>query len=374
MTDVAPGSPKIHSGLAAREFSSTTPAPDRDVSVIEMLSVLLRRWRLVAGLPLLVAVITGIVSLVTRATYTATATFVPEVRTQSRLPGTVTTLAGQLGLPLGTDPSQSPRFYAQVAHSRELLERLLLTRFPGKPAEAPVSDSTTLLRLIQVKGRDHADSLARGVRELDDLIAVRVDLQTNIIRLSADARSPDLAAAVANRLVEYLNDFNTKTRQSQARERRKFVEQRVVAAAQELGGAEEAVKTFYERNHGWQQAPELVFEEARLRRQVTISQEVYLTLKREYETARIEEVNDTPVFTVIEAAIPPQERSRPRRTLQVLLALVVGTLISVPWAFAAQHFERARHDGDADYREFSALLERVRGDLSRVVLPFRRRP
>ena len=41
--------------------------------------------------------------------------------TQSRLPGTVTTLAGQLGLPLGTDPSQSPRFYAQVAHSRELL-------------------------------------------------------------------------------------------------------------------------------------------------------------------------------------------------------------------------------------------------------------
>ena len=48
MTDVAPGSPKIHSGLAAREFSSTTPAPDRDVSVIEMLSVLLRRWRLVA--------------------------------------------------------------------------------------------------------------------------------------------------------------------------------------------------------------------------------------------------------------------------------------------------------------------------------------
>ena len=36
----------------------------------------------------------------------------------------------------------------------------------------------------------------------------------------------DLAAAVLRRLVSYLNDFNTQTRQSQARERRKFTEQR----------------------------------------------------------------------------------------------------------------------------------------------------
>src|SRR2546430_5980201 len=41
----------------------------------------------------------------------------------------------------------------------------------------------------------------------------------------------------------------------------------------ELRRAEEAVKTFYERNRGWQQAPELVFEEARLRRQVTLRSE-----------------------------------------------------------------------------------------------------
>src|SRR2546430_10409083 len=88
----------------------------------------------------------------------------------------------------------------------------------------------------------------------------------------------------------------------------------------ELRRAEEAVKTFYERNRGWQQAPELVFEEARLRRQVNIGQEVYLTLKREYETARIEEVNDTPVITVIDTAVPPERRTSPQRALPVILA------------------------------------------------------
>lgn len=340
--------------------------------MIELLSALLDRWRLVVGLPLLFAVLTAIVSLMLPATYTATTMFVPEVRTQSRLPSNVASLAGQLGLPLATEPSQSPRFYAEVTRSRELLERLLLTQFPGNPGAVGPADSVSLLRLLRLGGRDAADSLSRGVAKLAELIAVRVDNQTNIIRLSVDARRPDLAAAIANRLLEYLNDFNAKTRQSQARERRKFVEQRVAAAGAELAQAEEAVKTFYERNHGWQQAPELVFEEARLRRQVTISQEVYLTLKREYETARIEEVNDTPVFTVIDTAVPPKQRSRPRRTLQVMLALVLGTLISVPSAFVAQYFRRARLDQDPDYRELTAVLQRVRREVVRAVRPLRR--
>ena len=80
------------------------------------------------------------------------------------------------------------------------------------------------------------DSLERGARRLAGLIAVGVDAQTNIVTLKVQSRYPDLAAAVANRLVAYLNDFNTLSRQSQARERRKFTEQRVAAGEQESVG------------------------------------------------------------------------------------------------------------------------------------------
>ena len=52
--------------------------------------------------------------------------------------------------------------------------------------------------------------------------------------------------------------------------------------------AEEQLRGFYERNRSWQQSPQLTFDEGRLRRQVEIRQEVYLTLRREYETARVE--------------------------------------------------------------------------------------
>jgi len=339
-----------------------------DISLVGALNMVLHRWRVAFGLPLIVAAITGLVSLLLPPTYTARTTFVPEVRSQNRLPSGLVGLAGQLGVSIGADPSQSPRFYGDVVRSRELLERTLLSRYPDphphRPAGDGVADSATLLRILEVDGHNPADSLARGVKRLDDLITVRVDPQTSIVLVTVDARYAALAAAVANRLVAYLNEFNTKKRQSQARERRRFSEERVAAADSELRRAEDAVKTFYERNRGWQQAPERVFEEARLRRQVTVSQELYLTLKREYETAQIEEVNDTPVITVIDAAVAPQERSQPRPALWMVVALLVGGMVSISWALAATYVERARGSAEVEYRELARMLQGARRSIA----------
>jgi len=337
------------------------------LTLVGALNILLRRLPIVAGVPLTVTLLAVLGSFLVPATYTAATSFVPEARTQNRMPTGIAGLASQLGVPLGTEPTESPQFYADVLRSRQLLERVLLSRYATTGLGAPASDSTTLLRILRVKGRDGADSLARGVKKLTKLISIRVDYQTNIVTLGVDARDPIIAAGVANRLVEFLNEFNTKQRQSQARERRRFTEERVATADSELRRSEDAVKTFYERNRGWQQAPELVFQEGRLRRQVDVSQEVYLTLKREHEAARIEEVNDTPVITVIDPAKPPPRPSAPKRPLIALLGLVLGGMVGVFWAFAAAYADDMRRDEDAEYREMRGLLQRFRRKAARLV-------
>ena len=346
-----------------------TPAPGSDeVSLVGVLNTILRRWRLVFGLPLLVAVLTGLVALVVPPTFSATTTFVPEQRSQNRLPTALVGLAGQLGVSIGADPSQSPRFYGDLLRSRELLERVLLSRYPDPRGNA---DSTTLLRILEVDGKNPSDSLARGVKRLDELLTVRVDAQTNVVRLIVSARHADLAADIANRLVTLLNEFNMQKRQSQARERRRFSEERAAAADSALRRAEAGIKTFYDRNREWQQSSNLVFEENRLRRQVSMNQELYLTLKREYETARIEEVNDTPVITIIDTAVVPQRRSQPRPLLWMTLAFLVGGMVSMSWALAVTYSERSRGSAEADYRELSSLLrsarQRVAGNLRRIL-------
>ncbi|MGH7545618.1 MAG: GNVR domain-containing protein, partial [Gemmatimonadota bacterium] len=256
-----------------------------------------------------------------------------------------------------------PQFYAQVVKSREILDRVLQSRFADPRGAHNPPDSASLLRILEVRGAALADSLHAGRKALEERVSVRVDNQTNIVTLSVDSRHPALAADVANRFVLYLNEFNAKTRQSQARERRRFVEEQVAAAERDLRGAEEELKTFYERNRSYQQSPQLVFEEGRLRRQVEIRQEVYLTLKREYETAKIEEVNDTPVITVVASAVPPQEKSKPKRLLLVVLALVLSGMVSVFWAFGAEYVDRMRREDEGEYREFRGLVGRMRDDV-----------
>jgi uncharacterized protein involved in exopolysaccharide biosynthesis len=315
-------------------------------SLLELARTWTKHRRATVGLPLLVALLTGIVSLVVRPTYTATTTFVPEASPQGgRLPAGLAGLATQFGISLGGEASKSPKFYAEVVRSRELMERVLLSNYadPRLPQNAP-ADSTTLLRILGVKGRDSADSLYRGVKKLNDLLAVSVNTATGIVSVSVDAHYPGLAATVANRFVEYLNAFNAQYRQSQAREQRKFVEQRLADGERELRTAEEALRTFYERNRSWQQSPQLMFEEGRLKRQVEIRQELYLSLKREYETARIQEVNDTPVITVIDAATAPVNKSKPKRALLVVIAFVLGAMMGTFWAAGVEYLEAARRE------------------------------
>ena len=339
--------------------SIVAPEFEDERSVLEILNVLLKRWRVVLGFPFVVAVVVVGISFLVPPTFTATTSFVPEMRSEGGLPGGLGALAGQLGISLGGEASQSPRFYAEVSKSRGILDRLLLSRYADPRKGREIGDSTTLLTILQRGGRNGVDSLERGARKLAGLIAVGVDAQTNIVTLKVQSQYPALAAALANRLVAYLNDFNTLSRQSQARERRKFTEQRVAAGEHELRDAEEALKRFYQANRSWQQSPQLVFEEGQLRRQVDLRQELYRTLQREYETARIQEVNDTPVITVIDLAVVPQRRSGPTRRLWALAAFVLSGVFAVSWAFSAEALGRARRAQDGRYRDLATTARDV---------------
>jgi uncharacterized protein involved in exopolysaccharide biosynthesis len=351
----------------------TTDTPPRpaefqdDVTLLEILNVLVTRWRSVIGFPLTVTGIVVAASFLVPPTYTAVTSFVPEVRSPSRLPAGLAGLAGQFGVGLGIDASQSPRFYADVAKSREILDRLLLSRYPDPRTSHEPQDSTTLLDILRPGGSNPADSLERGTKKLARLLSVEVSAQTNIVTVKADSRYSNLAAAIANQLVAYLNKFNTETRQSQARERRKFIEQRVAQGERDLHDAEEALKAFYQANRSWQQSPHLMFEEGRLRRQVEVRQELYLTLRREYETARIEEVNDTPVITVIDSAVVPQRKSSPTHRLWAVVALLLSGMFGTFWAFGAEYMKRARREQEEPYRHLESALRNVRAQLGQGV-------
>jgi len=353
------------------EFTHHADPPQRadrdEVSILELISVVVRRWRILA---VAIGTSCGLAvgyALITPPTFTASTTFVPEVQAQRGIPAGLAGLAASFGVSVGAEASQSPRFYAEIFKSRQILVRTLQMRYPSQRGAALPEDSVTLLNLLGQGGKTYADSINRGLRTLGKLISTAIDNQTNIVRVSVDSRDPDLAAAVANRLVDCVNEFNARTRQSKARIQRLFVEGRVADNEQELRSAEEQLKTFYNRNRTWEQSPDLRVEEGRLRRQVDIRQEVLLTLRREYEVARIEEVNDSPVITVIDPAVAPLEKSKPKRVRLVMLAFFLGTGLGLLGALSVEYLDRLRGDGAPEYRELSELTRRFRRDVGEMV-------
>ena len=97
-------------------------------------------------------------------------------------------------------------------------------------------------------------------------------------------------------------------------------------------------------------SPLLTFEYSRLSRQVQLRQEVYQTLTKAHEEARIAEVRDTPVLTVIDSALAPVRPSGPHRIMAeyCLVALIFGGALGVSLAYVAA--ARARHRGRSPLR------------------------
>lgn len=343
-----------------------------EINLLELGNVLLKRWKFVLGFPIAAAVIAAVVALIIPPKFTAYAVFFPEQEAAGLdLPAGIAGLAAQFGVAVPGGGTSSPEFYADVVASRTVRDQVLQARYPDPRSDSP-GDSATLLDILEVKGRTDLERLEEGREELQKMVSADVETETDVVELAVQTRYPALSAAVANRVLDLLNTFNLESRQSNARERRRFMEGRIAQAEAELREAEERLKAFLERNRSFQSSPDLSFQHDRLQRQVRMKEEVVTTLRRSYEEARIQEVKDTPVITVIDRAVPPQEKSSPKRVLIVTVTLLLGGVLAISLAFGQEFMDRARRRDEEEFDELSSRWRSVKSEL-RSLLPRRRR-
>jgi uncharacterized protein involved in exopolysaccharide biosynthesis len=314
-----------------------------DVSLAEVLAPLFRRWKLLVAIPVGCAVFGGLVSLILPPVYTAQTTITPVTSSSSGgLSGTALAslagLAGQLGVSGGGGTTVAPEFFAEVLKSRELLTATLESRF--KDAEARDAERP-LLDIIGIEGKTQPERVSRGVRALAKKIKTRVDRPTGIVILEVKAGDAQLAADVANRMRVILNSFNLERRQSQSREQARFTRERLAEAESELRDAERAELRFLQANREYRGSPLLEFQAGQVKRAVELRQEVYVSLVKAYDEARIAEVRDTPVITTIDSAVAPDVRSSPRPVLNSVIGLLAGAVFALMLVFLLEQRTRA---------------------------------
>lgn len=333
-------------------------------------ALLLGRRRRLLVLSASLAVITLVVGLLLPRTYSARGAFTPQVSTSplSRLAG----LAAQFGvgnLP-GNDQTASPDFYADLVRSEQLRRALVTTEYVVVQGRDTVRG--TLVDFYRINERTPALAREVAVKKLVGDLSVSVNVRTGVVELEARARWPGLALQLVEQTLARLNQFNLETRQSQAASERKFAEISVVQAKNDLREAEDRMQQFLTQNREFRNSPQLTFQNERLQREVDTRQQVYTSLVQSYEQARIEEVRNTPVITVVEAPILPVKPESRLLAFKIVIAMTLGLLLGIGWTLAEDFMSRNRVVDPDGSEQLSMLWRQTKSDLRRPWRLFRR--
>jgi len=326
------------------------------ISLLAVGSALLRYRRTIIALSLLGAAAGLGAGLLSKRVYSARATFIPEEPDNQAISG-LASAAGQFGikLPSAGGSGWGPPIYVELLKSRELLEPIAADALVV-PEEA--RRRIALTDLLHVKARVPALRLERTVRALRKKLTVEEDKKIGGVKLTVTTRWPSVSFAIANRLVRGVNQFNLESRKTQAGAERRFVEELAIDAERILRDAENRLQVFLQRNRGGLVgSPELAMERERLQRDITLRQQRYTSLTQSQEEAKIREVRNTPVITVIEQPRFPVLAEPRHAVTKALLGAVAGAVLGVIIAFLSQRVAGARTAPSQEAREFFELVD-----------------
>jgi uncharacterized protein involved in exopolysaccharide biosynthesis len=88
---------------------------------------------------------------------------------------------------------------------------------------------------------------------------------------------------------------------------------------------------------------------ARQLRDLKFNEVLYGLLLQQYEAAKLDEAKEATVVQVVDKAVPPEKRVKPKRILMVVLAGIIGFFLSVFCAFFMEYRERI--NGNPEDRE-----------------------
>ena len=160
-------------------------------------------------------------------------------------------------------------------------------------------------------------------------------------------------------MYQHLERFNFETRRSAASERREFAARELVRARNELADAEATMRSFLEANRAGLESPRLNFQRQQHQRRIEVLNELYGRLARELQEAKVDEVRDTPVFTVVQQPEPPVYRDFPRRTRMTLAGGLMGGAAAILWIVLAASARSARQLDPAAFAALHGLRRRA---------------
>jgi len=357
---------------------------DDEISLLDLLQTIVDNLRLLVLGPLAVGIAALGISFLIPPTYTAKTQFLPPQQQQSAAAGLLQSLGSLGGLAGAAAGIKNPAdqyiaYMKSNAVKDALIDRFkLMERYSAK---------------LRIDARTALEGKVRIASGKDGLISVEVD-----------DKDPKFAADVANAYVEELRSVLARLAVTEAQQRRLFFEKQLVKAKDNLTAAEQALKvtgisdsvlksnpasavagvaalkaqiTAQEvkvgamRGYLAETAPDFrqaMTELANLRAQLAkqdkaedgngagqgdyisryrdfkYHETLFELFAKQYELARVDEAREGAVIQVLDAAQPPERKSKPKKALIAIIATLASGFALLLFVFVRQALRNAGSD------------------------------
>lgn len=372
-----------------------------EVSVLDILVVLLERKRFIVRFVLGAALLAVVIAVLLPVRYEAKIVLLPPAQNSS----IGSSLLGQLGNmgALGSLASLAGGSLG-LKNPADMYVSLLTSR--------TVEDA--MIKRFGLMQEYHAKRISEARKEFERRTTAVAGTKDGLIRLTVEDHDPNRAAELANGYVEEFRKLSASLAITEAARRRLFFEQQVEQSKENLTAAEDAMTKTQQSTGVLQidsQARALIESAAVLRAQVVAKEvqiegmrsfatddnpnlvlakqelaalqaqlarvagsqsdagsdinlskgrvtgsgmeylrryrdlkyqeTVFELLAKEYEVAKLDEAREGSIIQVVDAAVPPDTKSSPHRTLIVLGATILAFFVAVFWVWLRKNMDSA---------------------------------
>jgi len=310
------------------------------------------------------AIIGVFVAILTPNVYTATSIMVPQTGAKSQ--SSLSSLASLAGVDLGmTESSElSPVIYPQIVNSIPFKLELMNTPVNFSNFDKPISlydyytreQKPSILGTLKkytiglpaviigaIRKTPQELPLPKGItnqplnltkkqylvkRALDKCISLEVEKKEGYLTLVVQMPEALVAAQIAQKAQELLQRDITKFKVEKSQANLEFIQERYNVAKAEAEGYQVNIAVNTDRYKSLtSNVPQV--SNTRIQTKYGIASGVYQELAKQLEQAKIQVKKDTPVFTIIEPASVPFQKSKPNRPQIIFIWIFLGGFLGL---------------------------------------------
>jgi len=307
--------------------------------------------------------------------FTASTTMVPATQGKS-IGGNLGGLAAMAGINLGGmggESGISPELYPQIINSIPFQLELLQTplTIEGQDKKITYADYYTnisspgllgyikkytiglpgmLISAIKGKTTDVTLSPVEGsqfiaitleenelIKQLNNQIALDVNDTDGYVSVSANMPEAMAAAELTKKAQDLLQQYIINFKVQKSSEQLKFIQDRYTEKEQEFKKVQQQLARFQDQNQ-FVNSAQAKTNLMRLQSEYDLAYNVYNELAKQLETQQIQVKEDTPVFTILKPVSIPIEKSKPKRSLIVVIWTFLGVALGISFVFGKVFF------------------------------------